>query len=337
MKKSQEISRKTRRMIAKNLIVMIVLVVATVVGVHSWFSSSTSASASGISLSAKVSEGLEIQIVAPGAQISQNKWVANEVTLDAANYPFLSTLNLLPVTGDGKVFIQPPITQVSAVATVNNGNVTWDASKIKTKANTEYVSFDVYFRTRSAGKKVYLGDDTYYGPLDSTESFGNSLAGWSSNSVIGACRMSVLDSSNNQDLLWIPAPHLYYDGITLDTNVTDTSNTLGLNYVDANNQKITLHSDGTYNHGYYISKNNRNTISYGDQVKSNVTANTNMDFMLHKNVDMANLTDTSVQQGYYMNHVRVNLWIEGEDPESRATQVGGEFKVVLNFEMVAAS
>ena len=54
MKKSQEISRKTRRMIAKNLIVMIVLVVATVVGVHSWFSSSTSASASGISLSAKV-------------------------------------------------------------------------------------------------------------------------------------------------------------------------------------------------------------------------------------------------------------------------------------------
>ena len=37
MKKSEELGRKTRKMIAKNLIVLAVLAVATVVGVRSWF------------------------------------------------------------------------------------------------------------------------------------------------------------------------------------------------------------------------------------------------------------------------------------------------------------
>lgn len=334
MKKSQQLSRKTWRLMIKNLIVIVVLVVATVVGVRSWFTITSRADASGISISAEVADNLEIQIVAPGESVDPNNWISGDITLDATNYPFLSTLNLQPITGDGKSFIQPPITQVSAVAKVNTG-VAWDTTKIKTKANTEYVSFDVYFRIKSAGQKVFLTENTYYGPLNSSETYGSAVAGWSSNSVIGACRMSVIDSSNNQELLWVPAPHLYYDGMNLITNAS-YPNSHGLNYIDAGGNTISLNTDGTYNHGYYDSQKTRHVINYGTNETTSVTANQNKDYKLHKDVDIANLTDTSVS-GYYMNHVRLNLWIEGEDPESRATQVGGEFKVVLCFKQGAAS
>ena len=68
-----------------------------------------------------------------------------------------------------------------------------------------------------------------------------------------------------------------------------------------------------------------------------VTANTSKDYMLHKDVDLANLSTTATYNStsYNTNYVTVNLWIEGEDPESRAAQVSGKFKANLKFKMVA--
>ena len=55
--------RKIGRMIAKNLIVMLVAVIVALTGVLAWFSNKTSADADGISVECKAPDGIEIAIV----------------------------------------------------------------------------------------------------------------------------------------------------------------------------------------------------------------------------------------------------------------------------------
>ena len=74
----------------------------------------------------------------------------------------------------------------------------------------------MYFRTAGSGKKVVLNSNTYFGP--NNEDLGNSVAGFSPNAVIGAARMAIYDSAlAERKLLWVPAPHLYFDGVNLFT------------------------------------------------------------------------------------------------------------------------
>lgn len=350
MKKSAKLKRKTKRLLIKNLIVFVVLIAVTIVGVRSWFSNAPNrATAQSIQVSCSVPEGLEVAILPAGGTPDDNTvWHDREFTLDASQdeFAFLSTLSIADVTGNGLTFIKPPMMQTSSVAHVKIDG-TWKPAQYTTTANKEYLSLEVYFRTTKASQKVQLATDTYYGPPDPNQNYGNAVSGWHVNSVIGAARMAVFEGSN-QKLLWIPAPHLYYDGVNLDTNVTDTSNTYGLYYLDSGGNTVYIHQDGTYNHAYYTSDKQRHTISYNATSSSSantssasgVTANTNKDYLLHKNVDVTSLTTnnaygTSIT--YKTNHVRMNMWIEGEDPESRAAQVSGKFKAVLKFQMVSTS
>ena len=40
-----------------------------------------------------------------------------------------------------------------------------------------------------------------------------------------------------------------------------------------------------------------------------------------------------VEDGYYYNYVRVNIWIEGEDAESRLDMVGGKFDLTFDVDV----
>ena len=72
MKKSDEIRRKTWRMIAKNLIVLAALAVAAVIGVMSWFTHKTSATADGISMKCETPPGIEIAVVGASESAPSN-------------------------------------------------------------------------------------------------------------------------------------------------------------------------------------------------------------------------------------------------------------------------
>ena len=65
MKKSDKLARKTRKMIAKNLIVLATLAVVAFAGVMSWFTQNTRAIADGINVETKVEDGLEFYIMPP--------------------------------------------------------------------------------------------------------------------------------------------------------------------------------------------------------------------------------------------------------------------------------
>ena len=370
MKKSAKLKRKTIKMIVKNLIVFAVLIAVLSVGVHSWFNDqkAKTADAKGMTnINFSAPEGMQIAVVAPGASITSDTiWheesfsLSDTITVNGETtpeFPFMSTVKLSEISSDGKTFIKPPIMQYGSVAYPDNRSATdWSNSVIATTPNAEYLSFDVYFRTRSSGYKVQLDNTTYCGPGSATPNWGNSVSGWSTDTVIGAARVSVIDptvtSSTRsawQKLLWIPAPFLHYDPVTysnddqLKTNVTNTSNTYGLVYQGSGSSLVSLHTDGTYNHGYWLNKTTRSKDNYNSSAanaKSYVTANTSLTsgevFTLPYDVDVANLTSTATYNGvsYYVNHVRINVWIEGEDPESRSTQLTGQIMANFKFKLV---
>ncbi len=371
MKKSATIKRKTIKLVVKNLIVFAVLIAVASVGVRSWFNDqeASKVDAKGMTnINFSAPEGMQIAVVDRGASITDSTvWHEQTFSLsDTEEFPFITTVKLSEISSDGRKFIKPPIMQHGSVAYPDNRAATdWSASVIGTTPNVEYLSFDVYFRTRNSGYKVQLDSTTYCGPDSATPNWGNSNTGWSPDTVIGAARVSVIDPTVTdpnadrntwQKLLWIPAPFLHYDPVTysndnqLKTDITDPTNQYGLVWKNGNSYPQ-LHNngtrgDGTYNHGYWLDKTTRSRVDYSSSAsdaKTNVTANTSLAagqiFTLPYDVDVANLstqaTYNSVQ--YYTNHVTVNIWIEGEDPESRSTQLGGQIKANLKFKLATAS
>ena len=368
MKKSEELGRKTRRMIAKNLIILAVLAVATVVGVRSWFTpTGAHAEASGVQVVCSVPEGLEVCVVDPtltGAQLTsylndETNWKNESFTITDEDYPFLAALSLADITGDGKTFITPPIYQISSVATVQTTkfdsetqaefNTKWSTANLETIRNQDYMSINLYFRTQKSGQKIVLSENTYYGPPSgpaASYDFGNKVSGFSSDAVIGAARMAIYDSAlTTRKLLWVPAPHLYFDGVELfqttyntTNDLLNTANTYGLFYVQ-NGSNVNIHTDGTYNHGYYNADKTRTKVDYNSTPGAGVTANTNKDFKLHTDVNLTTLNTQATynSKSYYADFVQINLWVEGEDPESRSAQITGKFKTILEFSLDNAS
>ena len=144
MKKSQELSRKTWKMIAKNLIVLAVLAVAAFIGVMSWFTKTTEVKASGLNVQCQVPQNLEIAIVEPGETPGSEDWVKSSevLNLNGTNYSFIKSLNMTQVTGDGISFISPYLMQDGTVAKVDKES-SWDLSKIQIQKNLQMIMEEV--------------------------------------------------------------------------------------------------------------------------------------------------------------------------------------------------
>ena len=327
MNKSDEIRRKTWRMIAKNLIVLAALAVAAVIGVMSWFTQNTTATADGISVECIVPDGLEVAIVNPsltseelGTYLSSDaNWHEGTIQLTKENYPFISDLFLCEVTGNGISFMSPVLSQTNGIAYVDEessiGN--WTVAT----PNIDYLSFDLYFRSENEHSVELLSSSSIL-PA-STLSASQSAGMYSANAVVGAVRMSVVNPSSTRELLWIPAPSIYYDSKT-DTLITGIQSNNTDHGTVLINDDYTF-SDGTYVHGYYNTSGTRQTISSGTDFFANYN---NGNYSLGNDVEISTLT----QQGdYYINHVRCNIWIEGEDAEARLAMVGGKFTAELSL------
>ena len=371
MKKSQELSRKTWKMIAKNLIVLAVLAVAAFIGVMSWFTQHTTATAEGINAKTQVDDGLEFYIMPPSdtdqyaainTRLADNATYNedNNLSKDDAGYrrttwhdsddgatfdisdqefKFLEGLFLCEVTSDGKTFKIPKLMQYDNVAYIDT---TQDFDPAV--ANDEYMSYDIYFRTQSTqnNHSVSLKTDSFISPnTDTVKSSRNSPYSDPANNdsvkdaAIGAVRMSMLNmqANGNREVLWIPGPYVYYNGLpntdTLTTGVDDYSNKGSVYY---NGSAIVERpNEGTNTHAYYASKTTRNVIRPTDtNLEGSMIVGENPDSTNDRVLVTLNQSDGN---GYYYGRVRVNLWIEGEDAEARLAFVGGKFKFSLNYEM----
>ena len=366
MSKSEELSRKTRRMIAKNLIVLAVLAIVAFVGVVSWFTQNTSATADGISVRTKVEDGLEFYIMPPSdtdlydainTRLSNNVtyntehqndqgFVARRTTWHTSSdgefvfdysdqeFKFMESLFLCEVTGDGYSFFVPKLMQYDAVAYVDD---TQDFDNAV--ANDEYLSFDLYFRSKTEqnNHSVNILSDssitpgqTYTGVID------NPSENDAKDAAIGAVRMSCHNmlANHQREVLWIPGPYVYYDG-ALDKLYnglapSEYANKGSMYYDGTGIAKRT--GEGTNDHAYYAANRTRNVIRTGDN-----NSNLFVGSQLGSDQTVLTMSQHDTTGGYYYGRVRINLWIEGEDAEARLAFVGGRFNMSLHFEMVNGS
>lgn len=320
MKDKVSPNRRTGRMIAKNLIILLTLVIILCVGMWAWFTSATDPIADGVSVVCEAPDGIDIAVVSPETvdpPADDSELWQHTVTLSPENYPFVNDLFMTEITGDGKTFAKPALTQVGNTAVVDTSTEWSDAT-----ANSDYLSFKLFVRSKS---KLYiqLDKNSVITPLSTTLAWdsGTTAAAslnpsaygpFSRDCIVGAARFSVLDNNNNRKLLWIPAPQL---SLATDYSLLTTDKSSG----------------DTYSHSYYDSTKTRATIT--DVVTNADAPKTNFDYSMGSVQDIVYLENSPANSKYYINYAICNLWIEGEDNEARLATVGGNFSVTLKLKI----
>ena len=323
MKNTTAPNRKTGRMIAKNLIVLFTVALAGFCGIQAWFTDKRSAEANGIEVECQAPDGIEIAVVGHDAPApASDKYTVGNITLNKANCKFLEKLQLTEITGDGTYFSKPALIQSGGQAQVDP-NAEWS----EPTANEHYLSFDLYIRSKSQyniaiGKKSTIKPDAPQ--LTASDGTGiknkSKYGNFSRDAVVGAVRFSVVDYNTapfTKKLLWLPAPNIF-----LDQN--------GDEYTLSDNKE----SGDSYNHVYYDTKKEKQTVSNAEQdaafVVNNAFVGGKFTYELGTNRKIAELTKSKDSTDpYYSAMVTCNMWIEGEDAEARLALVNGNFKVNL--------
>lgn len=354
MKKSDELRRRTRKLIAKNLIILVALVVVAFVGAYSWFKAEPNAHTNSLSIKATAPNGLEYFIVAPSDKtvaagyneintwistyntahqletgFQEKSWHQGNLTLDFsdAEFGFLSDLFLCETTSNGAAFKIPKLIQYGDIAYVDPEGDFDDAV-----ANENYLSFDIYFRSKTVNDVKLLHTSSLAPAAEPSNANEESMK----NAAIGAVRMAIFNG-NERELLWIPAPCIWYEGTNADTlHLNYTGSTAGTfkpgGNVTVSGDTVSLTGDATNEHWYYNTSKVRVKDSGTDLIASTAgdyqLGATSTDDLPVVVMDNYNSTD-----GYYYNRIRLNMWIEGEDAESRLKFVGGKFNMVLNFDV----
>ena len=395
MKKSDELRIKTRKLLAKNLIILVVLAVVAIVGAFSWFTDRTSAKAEGVSITTQANNALEFFIRDPSAAtgtlqaqynavnafITQHNgdpnnvddqigWHNGSVDFDFAadeedfssEFKFMKELFLGEVTSNGITFNSPSLNQSGDHALVDeNAAAAYEAATM----NQDYLSFDVFFRCRER-YEIVLKYNSNIEPIDKSKlsvehDYGPDDVGYENDikpAAIGAVRLSVLTDNNTPELLWIPGPNVWFNGLTEHLYTGLSSNGSG-NYSYGPNKGSVYLSSGspairtgiyTTDHTYYIKANagsapefkRMTTDSSSQDYTDYLRASTNGNYQLGANssedvsvctLSASTVTDSIDGEPYYIGRIRVNLWIEGEDSEARLALVNGMFNMGLNFDI----
>ena len=333
MKNSTASNRKTGRMIAKNLIILVVLVFVAVLAMWAWFTDKSSATADGLSVSCKFPDGIEIAIVPHSDKVSEQIVPGNDdykegtITLTSDTHKFIKDLALTEITSDGVDFVKPMLSQKDGVAEPDT-SVDWETAT----PNERYLSFDLYIRSKGT-PTVYLKNGSKFSTVSDVlvgESAGNKSTDTniSRDAIVGAARFSIYEDITNEGvttstrrILWIPRPDLYFSslgGASLTENVSKDN------------------FDGeTYKHTYWTPEKVKTVMD--DKYVTTSEAVTDSDgkteYVLNDKTEITSLTtpQTFGSEKYYVSKVVCNMWIEGEDTEARLALVKGKFTIDLEL------
>jgi hypothetical protein len=319
MKEKVSPNRKTGSLIVKNLIVLLAVVAAAFSGMYSWFYVSKPV-ANGIDVVCSKPDGISLAVVPHGAEPPKDSdyTVDASNTVELSNFEFIKNLSLTDVTSDGTEgsFYKQPAT----VQGVNH----WT----KADMNSDYISFDLYFRSRAQGN-IYIRENSVVIPdsAPTKDSITDANLQEFKDCIVGATRVSILDeTSSQQKLLWVTAPNIWYDQKNKSVYKNINSSTV----------KTGLSAGDTFKHTYCDGKNDDTTVKSINSgnffVASSLDSDSNYVLGQKKLVSvLRDYKQTFNTESYYVNHVTVNIWIEGTDAEAHKAFVGGKFKAVLNF------
>lgn len=319
MKEKVSPGRKTGSTIVKNLIVLLAVVVAAFSGIYSWFTESK-VFADGINIKCEKPEGISLAVVPHNAEAPKDSDYTTEdnPTINLNEREFVKNLNLTDVTSngtEGSFYKQP--------ATVS-GNNYWT----KADVNSDYLSFDLYFRSIE-NYNISICEDSYLRPQSNVDTvIMNKNSQPFKDCIAGASRISILDeNSTEQRLLWIPAPNIWYDreNNKIYTNIESSTKISGKNIGEL-----------TRKHEFYDGKaNSTQATTYNSpNLVASVKDSDSGKYIIGENkliTSLGNYKQTFNGISYYVNHVTVNMWIEGTDAESHKDLLGGKFDLFLKF------
>ena len=228
-------------------------------------------------------------------------------------------------------------------------------------------AYSGHYSTTYNGKKGLLGDTDSFNKENKYGAFSvDAVVG-----AVRVAFLEYVDNNESADtiigtklteyestplLVWVPRPDIYLNnnptgiknhdkdttGWALDTNVA--SNTTYNLDVDGTLRDKSDYS--TYAHEYYnvfdVGQNETPTIvTYNDAVASTINtsapANTNkVTFGTQRDlIELDHINDTNndgvPDDGFYYGKVRVRIWLEGTDSESRRALAGGKFNVYFHI------
>lgn len=205
MKNTTAPNRKTGRMIAKNLIILLVVVLVATLAIWAWFTKGQTALADGINLSSKA-EGVEVSWDENGeyyenlTALTAGDVIEGDVGLAKKLDPNLASLKL--ITGNGESFFEPLLNRRTGEVILNEDG-SWNGSDI-TPENSEgkYIDVDLFFRSE-VEKTIYLSGDSRVTPKNTDErlsEYGN----FSKDYICSAARVAFLNENGDCNFIWAP-------------------------------------------------------------------------------------------------------------------------------------
>lgn len=268
-----------------------------------------------------------------------------------SNYDLLHDYKPIDITGDGRTLIRPSMSYGNS--SINTTSLDYSVAK----PNEQYISFDLYFRSKSQGISVKLGDDSW-AKAGAEITSGGSMTGssatnisnygsFSKDAIVGAVRVAFINYDYSTELdnmpgnleeyqvdtpqylhdsarfIWLPRSDLH-----LNSNDGMSGWTLSINDPASSADK---------QHKFYNIFKCQPALATGypssdtaNYHKEEVYANTVTSDVLEE----ANQTfsDLSMKFGdYYYTKVNVRIWVEGTDAEARRATSGGQFEVNFMF------
>lgn len=333
MKNSTASNRKTGRMIAKNLIILVVLVFVAILAMWAWFTDKSSATADDLSVICNAPDGIQIAVVPHSDEGSEqivpkdNDYQEGTITLNANDYKFIKDLSLTEITSDGIDFVKPMLRQENGVA-IPDDTVDWETAT----PNERYLSFDLYIRSKGI-TTVYLNKGSKFSTVSDVlvgENAGNKSTDTniSRDAIVGATRFSIYEditsegvTTSTRRILWIPRPDLYFSSLgaaSLAENVTKDQ-----------------YEGESYKHTYWTPQKDKKVMDDKNVTTSKAVTNSDgkTEYVLNDKTEITSLTTPQNfgSEKYYVSKVVCNMWIEGEDAEARLALVKGKFTIDLDL------
>lgn len=310
-----------QRLLLKQASLLCVTVVMLVCVVFAWFAANNGeATADGISISMIASDNMSISLNGKDFFGTIDILDDNMQNYISEDNKIKGQLNMEDLTSDGKNFLRPVFEETEGVREPNIKE-NWNKEPPK---NRSYISQEITFRTSSACN-IYMGSNTKI--KTSCEILGNDLVNdtdpseignknatynFSNDCIVGALRLSAVDSSGNLCFLCIPR-----SDVELVRNKDDQGNEIVImNTGDAVSKNAEKHL-------YY-------SLNYQSEGAPIEAKNVILDFDGTQKIATTTLNKTT---GYYEATATVNIWIEGCDSETTRVLAGGKFN--FNFDFVA--
>lgn len=311
----EKLKLNNKKPLLKQVALLLVTAMLFIVAVFAWFTSHETAEADGLKITMGTSKNLEISL--DGGSTYHNG--LNLLSDDHQEFigetnKIKGKLAMLDITSDGLTFLRPVFKQQEDGIREPDTTENWDTAN----KNTAYIAQTIRFRTTFPAE-IFIGKDTAITTKSEIlvgENSGNKSANgdFSKDCIVGALRISAIDSNNNLCFTMIPRS---------DVELVENSGTFSVNYSGTPGEAV---SDNTKIHTYYnsskaIETNNSPLLSFS----------ATEDLKPSDDTTMIATTTRNEETGYYEGYATINIWLEGCDPETRRALSGGHYSIVLDF------